>query len=60
MGDGDTLTETRRTQSFAGEQTVEDSTAGNPLVAFEQHANLLENALFAARLKIENDVFKDQ
>ena len=54
--DGDLLAETGRAEPFAREQAVEHATAGQALIVLEQQPRLLEDALLARRLEVEDHV----
>ena len=58
--DGDALAQPGRAEALAGEQAVEYGAAGDALVVLEQQAGLLEDALLAARVEIDNHVGKRQ
>ena len=54
--DGDALAQPGRAQLLAGEQAVENLAAGDAVVVLEQQADLLEHALLAGDVEIDQDV----
>ena len=52
----DALAEAGRAQALAGEQAVEDLAARDAVVVFEKQARLLEQALLARGLKVDEHV----
>src|SRR5581483_9556981 len=56
VGDGDAVTEPGGTEALARKQAVEDEGARDSLVVLEQQTRLLEHALLAGDVEIENDV----
>ena len=57
MRDGNTTPKACRTEFFPRKKTIEYGTARNPLVVLEDKPGMFEDALFAAHIKIENDIF---
>ena len=55
---GDASTEAGRTELFTRKKAVEYRAAGNPLVVFKEQTSALEDALFTARVKVKDDVFR--
>src|SRR6185503_7451223 len=56
MRDRDALAEPGRAQLFARKQAIEDHAAADAVVVLEQQSGLLEQALFARRLQVEQHV----
>ena len=56
----DALAEPGRTEFFPGKQCIVHGTSGNPVPIFKQYPGLLENALLAARIEVEKNVFRWQ
>ena len=57
---GNAAPESGRTELLAREKTVENRAAGDALMVFEEESGLLEDAFFAARIKVEDDVLEGQ
>ena len=60
VGNGNTPPEPCRPKFLPRKKAVEDGTARDALVVFENKPGMLENAFLAAHLKIENNVFLRQ
>ena len=60
MRNGDALTKPGGAELFAREQTVENQTASDIVMVFEQQPDAFKHALFAARIKIQQDVVERQ
>src|SRR5262245_15122348 len=58
VGYGDALSQAGGAQLFAGEQTVEYLAAGDVVIVLEEQSDLLENALLAAGVELQNDIRK--
>src|SRR5215510_14680363 len=58
--DGHPLAEPGRAEPFAREQAVKNEAAGDALVVLEQEPDLLEHALLAAHVRVEDDVRRRQ
>ncbi len=56
--DGDTFTETGRTESLAREKIVGDDTAANAVLVLEDQARLLEYTFLAGDGQSEDDIFE--
>ena len=56
MGNRHALSQARRTELFASEQTIENYRPGKPQAIFEEHAGLLENTLLAAGFEIKQNL----
>ena len=56
VGNGNSLSETGRAELFSGKQAVEDRAAGNSVGILEEQADVLEQALLAGDLDVEQDV----
>src|SRR5512133_4590 len=56
MRNGHALTQAGRSQALAREQAVEHQAARESLVVFENQPGLLEHALLATDIEVENDV----
>ena len=56
MRNRDTLAKAGRTELFARKKAVENRAAGDPLIVLEKQANVLKDTLFAACIKIQDNV----
>src|SRR5690349_8518307 len=54
--DGDSLAEPRRAETLAGEETVEHEASRHALVVLEKEPCLLEHALLARHIQVQQDV----